>query len=280
MANGVRVRTQLQRIDDDSEASLNTGHSLYAVTIEGRAPHMTRSEVSMIVRYRTVWPIGDPMAAIFAADGLKKASNNGMNTGVDLCTANDVGGVTVPIGGLDYNGSPTEVFAGTPPLNEVADPVQTMNDIGLDWAGILGMEFDYVINSSTQFPDFSTLPPDAYPTILFTGSLLTVKGTEDNGRGLIVVVNDLTMQSGFDWKGAIMVGERFQINNTITIEGAIFSGLDVQLGESLSAVDPSQIGPGATQVTYDSCALSKATGWTPDGQAPLQIVNGTWTERW
>jgi len=280
MPNGARVLTRLQRIDDDAQASLNTGHSLYAVMLEGRVPSSAKSVVSMVLRYRTVWPIGDPMAAIFAADGLKKASNNGMNTGVDLCTANEVGGVTVPIGGLDYNGSPTEVFAGTPPLNEVADVVQTMNDIGLDWAEILGMEFDYVINSSAQFPDFSTLPPDAYPTILFTGNLLTVKGAEDNGRGLLVVVNDLTMQSGWDWKGAIMVGERFQINNTITIEGALFSGLDVQLGESLATVDPSQIGPGATQITYNSCALAKATGWDDEGFTPVRIVNGTWVERW
>ena len=280
MPNGARILTRLQRIDDDTEASLNTGHSLYRVTVEGRSPHSAKSLVSMIVRYKTVWPIGDPQSAIFAADGLKKASSNGMNTGVDLCTATDVGGVTVPMGGLDYNGSPSDVFAGTPPLNEVADVVQAMNDIGLDWAEILGMEFDYVINNSNQFPDFSTLPPDAYPTILFTGNLLTVKGTQDNGRGMLVVVKDLTMQSGWDWKGVIMVGERFQVNNTITIEGALFSGLDVQLGESLAMVDPSQIGPGATQITYDSCALARATGWTPDGQAPLQIVNGTWTERW
>lgn len=276
LENGTAYSTRIQRIDGD------TRHKLYSVEVQGRAAWGTmgassNSTVGVTLLWRKVWAMGDLASAIFAADGLKKASNNGMNSGVNVCATDSIGGLIVPIGGLDYSGSPDEVFEGAPLLIEVPDIVQTMDDMGFDWAEILDGNFDYVISSSAQFPDFSTLPPDFYPSILFTGNLLTVKGTEDNGRGLLVVVNDLTMQSDWDWKGTIMVGERFQVNNTITIEGALFSGLDVQLGESLAMVDPSQIGPGETQITYNSCVVEESTGWTPDGLAPLQVVDGSWT---
>lgn len=280
MPNGAKVLTRLQRIDDDTEASLNTGHSLYAVTIEGRAPSSAKSLVSMIVRYRTVWPIGDLSSAVFAGVGLMKASSNGMNTGVDACSADSIGGLTVPIGGLQYNGSPDEVFNGNPIINEVVDPVQAMDDSGLDWQAILDMEFDYVINNSNQFPDFSTLPVGFYPTILFTGSSLTVKGPDDNGRGLIVVVDGMKMQADWQWEGAIMVGNDFAINNDVTIEGSLSAGLDIQLGTNPALLNESNIGPGAAQVTYNSCAIAKATGWDDEGFKPVRIVNGTWTERW
>ena len=72
MPNGARVLTRLQRIDDDAQASLNTGHSLYAVMLEGRAPSSAKSVVNMVLRYRTVWPIGDLSSAIFAGVGLAR----------------------------------------------------------------------------------------------------------------------------------------------------------------------------------------------------------------
>lgn len=279
MPNGARVLTRLQRIDDDTESSLNTGHSLYRVTLEGRAPSSAKSEVSMIVRYRTVWDIGDASAAIFAGMGVKKASANGMNTGFDECTSDSIAGLTVPVGGLDFNGNPNQIFDGNPVINEVSDIVQAMDDSGLDWAEVLAGEFDYVINNSNQFPDFSTLPPGFFPSILFTGTSLTLNAS-NSGRGLLVVESSLKMQGDFEWQGVIMVGDDFKINNEVIIEGALLGSLDLQLGVNPGTLTENDIGPGTAQVSYNSCMVNKATGWTPDGSPPLQVVNGTWAYRW
>ncbi len=273
--NGATYRAQLQRIDDGS------GDQVFSVTVRGGTSAGSSSLVSSILKWRKVWPIGDPMAAIFAGVGLRKNSSAGMNTGVDACTTDSIAGLVVPEDELEYSGDPTEVFDGAPPVLELDedDVVQSMNDSGLDWAAILAGNFDYVISDEAQFPDFSTLPADYYPSILFTGSRMDVNASF-NGRGMLVVVEELRINGGFEWDGAIMVGNFFQSNGQMTITGMMASGLDLQLGRDPSTMKLSAIGPGLAQMTYNSCVLAKAVGAVGAGSKQLVVLDGTWAAGW
>lgn len=237
--------------------------------------------VSRILKWRKVWPIGDPQAAVFAGIGMRKNSSNGMTTGVDACTTDSIGGIAVgPTEGLQFSEDPLLVFDGAPPVDTLADALQSMNDAGLDWAAILAGNFTYTISNKAQFPDFSTLPTDFYPSILFTGSRLDVRGPEFNGRGLLVVVEELRMNNDWVWDGAIMVGNYFQSNGKMTITGSLSSGLDIQLGRDPATMKISAIGPGEAQVTYDSCILAKAVGAVGAGAKQLVVLDGTWVAGW
>ena len=273
--NGTTYRARIQRIDD------GTGPApLYTIAVRGEAG-LSTALAHIIVKKLPSWTLGTAQAAITAGVGLRKNSTAGMNTGMDACGGDPLAGLQVPIGGLQFSDDPTLVFDGDPPVQEVADPVQEMNDSGIDWAAILAGDFTYTIFDEDQFPDFSTLPLDFYPSILVTGPKLSMRGPEYNGRGLLVVTEELRINNDWVWDGAILVGNYFQSNGKMTITGMMAAGLDLQLGRDPATMQISAIGPGEAQVTYDSCILAKAqnaAGGT--GSGSLELVAGSWMAGW
>ncbi len=100
LENGATYWARLRRLDGGS------GDRLFSVRVRGGPAAGASSLVSKILTWRKVWPIGDPMAAVFAGVGLRKNSSAGMITGVDACTTESLAGLGVPEDELQYSGDP------------------------------------------------------------------------------------------------------------------------------------------------------------------------------
>ncbi len=160
LPSGATYRSMLHRIDAGG-----LSEQRFLLTVKGRGAGQWGGERVVSLLLRGVSSIGTVPAAILAADGLQKNSSLGVISGADACGGSSTAGATVPTGG--YIGDPA-VLVGDPPLEEVADPLAELQATGLDWAGILAGSFDYTIFDELEFPDFSTLPADFYPSILVT----------------------------------------------------------------------------------------------------------------
>ena len=245
LPSGAIYRPVLHRID-------NGGQSLYRLTVLGRGAGLWGGQRLISLTLTMSSLVGTvPAAAILAADGLQKNSSLGVISGADACgVSSAAAGATVPTGG--YTGD-TLVLVGDPPLSEVVDPLAELQATGIDWAGILAGSFDYTILDETQFPDFSTLPADFYPSILVTGARIDVQGPDHNGRGLLVVPEELRINNDWVWDGIILVGRKMQSNGKMTLTGAVVTGMNLLLGVDPSLIKVSKIGPGTAQITFDSC---------------------------
>ncbi len=272
--NGTTYRARIRRIDD------GTGDHLYTLAVRGEAGPVATSSASIIIKKPNTWTLGTAQAAITAGIGLRKNSSNGMNTGFDACGGGPLAGLQVAEDELEYDGPVTDVFDGTPPVEEVDDPVQEWTDAGIDWAAILAGDFTYTIFDELTFPDFSTLPLDFYPSILVTGPRIDVNAAQ-SGRGLLVVTEELRINNDWVWDGVILVGNFFQSNGKMTITGMISSGLDLQLGRDEDDMSISAIGPGEAQVTYDSCIVANVqNGDGGSGYGTVELVAGSWLAAW
>ncbi len=249
----------------------NGGKPMLDLTVVGRGAGPWGGQRVVSVKLLGVSQVGTGTvpAAILAADGLQKNSSLGVISGVDACGGSSAAGLTAPTGG--YTGDPN-VLVGNPPLEEVADPLAELQATGIDWAGVLAGSFDYTILDETQFPDFSTLPADFYPSILVTDVRIDVRGPDHNGRGLLVVPEELRINNDWVWDGIILVGNFMQSNGKMTITGAVVTGMNLLLGVDTSLIFDSKIGPGTAQITYDSClwaTVSSAFGGSNFSVVPL-----------
>lgn len=217
----------------------------------------TRASLDSLFQESSAWALGTVQAAVYAAGGLRKNSAVAMSTGYDACGQGD------PVAGLktrylQYQGDPTEVFDGVPPVEIVAgDPIAELRATGINWEEILRSDFAYSIADQAEFPDFSTLAAGYYPSIRITGHRIDLS-KDHNGRGLLIVPEALRLSAGFEWDGVILVGDFFQFNGPLNIRGAMISGLNLLLGVPVGDITISTVGPGAAQVTYDTCMIAKA----------------------
>ncbi len=236
---------------------LRINGSLFLVRSEGFSrDSLARQQVGALVRTVTLG-INVP-AAIAAPGGFRKLGPNGMSTGFDACGGGPVAGLQVPDGGLDYPpGPPSEVFDGVPVVDYAGtDQLAIVQSLGIDWEAVQNSNsFDYVIFDENSFPDFSTLPADFYPSILVTGPRLRVRGTQQNGRGILVVSQELWINQDWVWDGVILVGDFFQSNGKMTISGTIVTGLDMLTGTPPADIRRSAIGPGVISVEFNSCEI-------------------------
>jgi hypothetical protein len=213
------------------------------------------------------------VAAWTSLAGLQKNGGSGTLSGVDNCgNAPTVAGVGVPTlpgysqngGGLVPNGSPNILNMGT--SAEAAESVR------IDWPNIL--------NGSSMTPDV-TIPGGSWPsssTFSTSWPVIFVDQASDfalpgDGRGTLVVKNDLTISGSTSWDGIILVGGTLTSNGANSVRGAVVTGLNVQLGQSVGISD---VGNGTKTYRYDSCNVANAAARF----GGLQPLRNTSVDNW
>ena len=205
------------------------------------------------------------LAAWTSLSGLLKNGGMGTISGSDACGASTpVAGVAVPnVPGYVQSGG-TSVPTGSPPIMNMGSQSTANGMVGVDWVTILsGMSLsaDVVLPGGT-WPSFSN--SDYWPVIFV--DQLTSWNLPTSGRGMLIVRNDMTIGGNINWDGIILVGGTYTSNGTNTVRGALVTGLNVLLGQS---VLPSNVGNGTKTYRYDSCNVESAMRRF-NGLAPLR----------
>lgn len=202
------------------------------------------------------WQTGSmpTLSAWTSLTGLHKNGGSGTLSGVDNCgVAPGVAGVAVPnVPGYSQNGG-SSVPSGSPDILNMGTQAQANAMVTVDWAGIVA--------GTALTPDI-TLPGGAWPSFS-NGSywpVIYVDQASDwslpgDGRGLLVVKNNMTISGSKNWNGIILVGGTLTSNGNNTVSGAVLTGLNVLLGQS---VPESDVGNGNKTYRYDSCNVSSA----------------------
>lgn len=222
--------------------------------------------------------------AIAAPHGIHKNGGSGIISGYDKATAgtcpeggqDPVAGVVVPEGGYRQSGG-ASVPEGEPDIREEADSLAVAQLVDVPWAEMVGgaVPADYTVPPQA-WPQFGSLPSDLYPTILVKGDITV--GPANSGRGVLIVTGSITMNGAFKWDGVILVGKRLKSNGNNTVYGAVATGLNVLLGQTVEGVDsvyPTDLGNGTKTFQYHSCNVLNAGSRI----AYLRVVPNTWWER-
>lgn len=205
------------------------------------------------------------LAAWTSLSGLLKNGGMGTITGLDNCGGSmPVAGVAVPNvpGYVQMGGS--SVPSGSPPIMDLGTQSQANGSVGIKWADLLG-----VISSSADivmpggsWPSFAD--PNYWPAIYVDQA--SSFNLPTSGRGILIVRNDMDIGGSIQWDGIILVGGVFTSNGNNTVSGALVTGLNVTLGQT---VLPSNIGNGTKTYRYDSCNVENAVRRF-NGLAPLR----------
>ena len=256
------------------------------VSIQRVRPSVSGSAILFLVRSRAVRTINRPgripvaervfsqyvqwqdvdmpaLAAWTSLSGLLKNGAMGTIAGVDNCGASSsVAGVAVPNSpGYSQTGG-SSVPTGSPPILNMGSQSTANGMVNVDWPTILNsmaLSADIVVPGST-WPSFANgnYWPVIYVSQASSFSLPT------SGRGMLIVKNDMVINGGQQWDGIILVGGTLTSNGVNTVSGAVVTGLNVLLGQS---VPPSNIGNGTKTYRYDSCnvenAMKKFNGLAP-----------------
>jgi hypothetical protein len=194
-------------------------------------------------------------------------------------------GVAVPTGGYTQHGVGTVVY-GDPPVEEMGTQQEMASQINIDWAGMtdplnpkLPPDVIYCAGgygySSAWAPcgSWPTLErfanPDYWPVIVINGS----SKLPSNGKGTLIVTGDLDLNGGDEWKGIILVGGRITDNGSGHIAGAVMTGLNVLLGQT---VGQSSKANGTKEYLYNSCDVMNAAS----GGARLIPISNAWADNW
>ena len=213
------------------------------------------------------------LAAWTSLTGLHKNGGSGTLSGVDNCgSASTVAGVAVPtVPGYDQNGG-SSVPNGSPNIFNMGTTAQSIATVGIDWASILdgtAMTPDIRIPSGS-WPSSSTFS-SSWPVIYVdqAGSF----SLPGDGRGTLIVKNDMTISGSKRWDGIILVGGALTSNGNNTVMGAVVTGLNLMLGQSVSDSD---VGNGNKTYRYDSCNVANAAA-AFGGLIPLR---NTYVDNW
>lgn len=209
--------------------------------------------------------------------GLLKNGNAGALSGYDKCGTEFMtgcvcqpakAGVAVPTGEYDGKTNPVE---GDPPILEMGSREQMADQINIDW--------DAIVNHDALSADYR-IPPDAWPYAAFADTsfwpTIYIEGNTSlpsNGRGTLIVRGDLTLGGGDEWTGIVLVGGKITDNGQGHIRGAVVSGLNIKIGET---VDASSRANGTKTYDYDSCAVTRAA----TEQSTLRPMRNTWMDNW
>ncbi|MDT8436582.1 MAG: pilus assembly PilX N-terminal domain-containing protein [Gemmatimonadota bacterium] len=220
-------------------------------------------------------------ASFTSATGLLKKGTAGTISGEDASETGNpkcpnspkpsVAGVKVPPNGYEQDGG-NPIPEGDPPIDDSETTEEILQDIGIDWAGIVNGEAvtpTFNIPPDT-WPDFGAMPADEWPVIYVDGNQEV--SSSESGRGTLIVRENLTMNGSFAWDGMVLVGGYITSNGYQVVEGATVAGLNVLLGESIASTD---IGNGNKEFKYHSCNLLQASTAAFGG---LAEIPGTWSE--
>ncbi len=204
--------------------------------------------------------------------GLKKNGGSGYIGGADNCGKKPaVAGVAVPnVPGYTQNGGST-VPSGSPNILDMGSQAQANGMVKVDWPGIVaGTSYTAdIILPGGSWPSFSD--PNYWPAIYVdqAGSW----SLPGNGRGVLIVRNNLTINGSRQWNGIILVGGTLTSNGNNTVSGAVMTGLNELLGED---VPESDLGNGNKTYRYDSCDVENAT----NRFAGLSPLRNTSADNW
>ena len=225
------------------------------------------------------WQSGEMTATAgwMSLTGLHKNGNAGTISGEDRCgMATDVPGVSVPEDpGFSENGG----FApeGDPPLEEWPDIDDLIEDLGIDWEGI--------VNQTALTPDI-VLPGGAWPSFSDSDYWPIIHVTGDYslpgpGRGILIVTGgSLTISGSKTWEGIVLVGEHLISNGNGRVYGATYTGLDAILADDpqewAETIGQNSVGNGNKRFQYDSCMISSAM----EQFGGLSVIDNAWMDNW
>ncbi|MEO5588004.1 MAG: type II secretion system protein [Gemmatimonadaceae bacterium] len=231
----------------------------------------TPAGVRTVAQYAAWEPAAmEVLAGWTAISGIQKNGSSGSFLGIDACRDSaSIAGVAVPVvpGFNRPQTADSTEYLGQK-VNDAARAVE------IDWAGI---------RAGTQLTPNFVIPPDAvpsfadttfYPVIYMKGNGTVGTSVLNNGRGILIVENNLDTGSGatFNWKGIVLVGGDLTGNGNNYIQGAIVSALNAKLGQNV----PINTVNGTKQYQYNSCEVAKALM----GLGALVPLPNTWVDNW
>ncbi len=217
-------------------------------------------------------------------------NGTGRIDGTDQCgTGNNVAGISVPeYGGhadLQVNGNFTPT--GSPPYDTTKTFAQESSAVKIDWKSVKNgsaIPADINIPGGT-FPSVSTFAADTnYWPIIHVHNTTTSYTLPNQGRGMLIIDGDLSINGSNQWYGVIMVGGQLTSNGNNVSEGATYSGLNMLcnddpicnpgLSNPLASTADDATANGQKSYVYDSCSVAKATS----AMARYTMMPNTWMD--
>ena len=270
-----RIRPQVNQLPP---LYLLTSRGVRATGGSGTIPPAERTVTQYV--YWDVMPL-NVLAGWTSLSGLQK---NGLNpnsiSGLDASPNTAECPVLSPVAAVAVPTSPgfsgnTGSLAGTPLVASLGDAAATKGAVDIDWAGLISttaptITYDLVIPPAT-LPTTAhfTANPDYWPTIKVVGNLALAS----NGRGTLIVTGNVTMSNQARWDGVVLVGGTLVSNGLTGVSGAVVTGLNILLGQSVPITD---VGNGDKLYRFNSCNTAKAL----KNQAKLRPLPNTWMDNW
>jgi Tfp pilus assembly protein PilX len=221
-------------------------------------------------------------AAMVAPNGVQMVANGTNPIDGDNFGFITTGCVTPPNPDDDTLGLATAAggYGGSPGANPgrgieyLPSPATVIDSTRIDWARLVAGEFT---------PDFiGTLPAPCsgagcqYRTYLHTGDVTIPASHPTPRRGLLVVHGNVTLANNAHWDGVIVAGGNLDanVNGTFYIHGMIITGLNISLGQPVSA---NQVRRGGSRsIRWDWCYARSAI----TSLSYLTPIRGTYTDSW
>ena len=112
-----------------------------------------------------------------------------------------------------------------------------------------------------------------WPVILVNGDLSLRRQPEVNGKGILIVTGNLTLDGSWAHDGIVLVGGVLTSNGNNTIQGAVITALNIKLG---IAVPQNAIAHGNKTYQYNSCSIASALKRI----GSVRRVRNWWTDTW
>ena len=237
-------------------------HAVRTVKKVANAPNAERT----VAEYAK-WKSGSiaANAAFTSLTGIQKNGGSGTISGVDACGGASAAGVAVPTPpGYSQSGGAL-VPSGSPNILDLGSQANAIAGTKMDWQG--------VVNGTSLTPDYNNSFPASFgsnwPVIKYTGDL-TLPAT---GQGVLIVTGNLTINGALHWDGVILVGGTVTANGNDVIDGALFTGLNELLGQT---VPVQAVGNGTKTFQYDSCKIASAMA----AFGGLVPYSNAWVDDW
>lgn len=252
--NGSSYHAVLHRYDNDDGRQ-----KVFGLTVDGHgAVPLGGRRVIRLMLTPDAPPgmILNPIASLAPIAGFN-SSGGGLLSGSDStsCPTGTVAGVAAPDGFVTEGGTVVDGtepwLAGVPPVQWLGTMVDAFVALQLDWAQLEQLTPDYTV--APAWPDSAAaFGGDQWPMILLTRNI-SLKAAH-SGQGLLVAQKDVTVESGFEWHGLILVGGGFDTKGVITISGGVVAGLDFIFGGSVAIGNLS----GTPLIQFNSCSIQRA----------------------
>ena len=254
------VTARLVAVDDFESLYLLSSEGVYTdPTFTGSAARRT---IHQWARKREV--AFDHLAAVTQASGWVFVNGDAELYGDDqggVCeqSSRDIIGVLMGSGDLSYGGSSVD---GNPDSTRYGSYSAVLDSLGLDWSLLTSPSFP--VDYENTWPSCA-LPSDSFTVTRFTGDL-DAPGSAC-GRGVLIVVGELTPLENFTWDGVVLAGRMTPSDEEdFAINGQVVGGLNGLGGATVYYEDQ--------RIKYDRCMAFKAG----KRLSHFQLVGSTWWE--